>query len=146
MIGIERILATGGAGFLGTHLCERLVEPGLEALCVGDSSTGSRSDVASLLDRPNFEAMRRDVTVPLHVEVDEIHNLACPASPIHDQRDPAQTTGTSVIGAIDMLGLAKRCGAKVFRASTSRIHGDPDVHPQVEGYRDDVRTIGPLSC
>ncbi|MFV0299750.1 MAG: UDP-glucuronic acid decarboxylase family protein, partial [Paracoccus sp. (in: a-proteobacteria)] len=142
----KRILVTGGAGFLGSHLCERLVEQGHEVLSVDNYFTGRRSNIAHLLDRPNFEAMRHDVTFPLYVEVDEIYNLACPASPIHYQHDPVQTTKTSVIGAINMLGLAKRCKAKILQASTSEIYGDPEVHPQVESYWGNVNTIGPRSC
>ena len=142
----KRILVTGGAGFLGSHLCERLVAQGHEVLCVDNYFTGHRSNIAHLLDKPNFEAMRHDVTFPLYVEVDEIYNLACPASPIHYQHDPVQTTKTSVIGAINMLGLAKRTKAKILQASTSEIYGDPEVHPQVEGYWGNVNTIGPRSC
>ena len=142
----KRILVTGGAGFLGSHLCERLVAQGHEVLCVDNYFTGHRSNIAHLLGKPNFEAMRHDVTFPLYVEVDEIYNLACPASPIHYQHDPVQTTKTSVIGAINMLGLAKRTKAKILQASTSEIYGDPEVHPQVEGYWGNVNTIGPRSC
>jgi UDP-glucuronate decarboxylase len=142
----KRILVTGGAGFLGSHLCERLVEAGHEVLCVDNYFTGRRTNVAHLLDRPNFEAMRHDVTFPLYVETDEIYNLACPASPIHYQHDPVQTTKTSVIGAINMLGLAKRVKARILQASTSEIYGDPEIHPQVESYWGNVNPVGPRSC
>ncbi len=146
MSDAKRILVTGGAGFLGSHLCERLVAQGHEVLCVDNYFTGRRTNIAHLLDKPNFEAMRHDVTFPLYVEVDEIYNLACPASPIHYQHDPVQTTKTSVIGAINMLGLAKRVKAKILQASTSEIYGDPEVHPQPESYWGNVNTIGPRSC
>lgn len=142
----KRVLVTGGAGFLGSHLCDRLVAEGNEVLCVDNYFTGRRSNIAHLLGRPGFEAMRHDITFPLYVEVDEIYNLACPASPVHYQHDPVQTTKTSVIGAINMLGLAKRCKAKILQASTSEIYGDPEVHPQVEGYWGNVNPIGPRSC
>jgi UDP-glucuronate decarboxylase len=142
----KRILVTGGAGFLGSHLCERLVEAGHEVLCVDNYFTGRRANVAHLLDRPGFELMRHDVTFPLYVEVDEIYNLACPASPIHYQHDPVQTTKTSVHGAINMLGLAKRTGARMLQASTSEIYGDPAQHPQQEDYWGNVNPIGPRSC
>jgi UDP-glucuronate decarboxylase len=142
----RRILVTGGAGFLGSHLCERLVAQGHEVLCVDNYFTGRRANVAHLLDAPNFELMRHDVTFPLYVEVDEIYNLACPASPIHYQHDPVQTTKTSVHGAINMLGLAKRTRAKMFQASTSEVYGDPSVHPQTEEYWGNVNPIGPRSC
>jgi UDP-glucuronate decarboxylase len=142
----KRVLVTGGAGFLGSHLCERLVEAGDEVLCVDNYFTGRRANVAHLLDRPNFELMRHDVTFPLYVEVDEIYNLACPASPIHYQHDPVQTTKTSVHGAINMLGLAKRVRARMLQASTSEIYGDPHVHPQTEDYWGNVNPIGPRSC
>jgi UDP-glucuronate decarboxylase len=142
----KRILVTGGAGFLGSHLCERLVAQGHEVLCVDNYFTGRRANVAHLLDAPNFELMRHDVTFPLYVEVDEIYNLACPASPIHYQHDPVQTTKTSVHGAINMLGLAKRTRAKMFQASTSEVYGDPSVHPQTEEYWGNVNPIGPRSC
>jgi UDP-glucuronate decarboxylase len=145
MIG-KRILVTGGAGFLGSHLCERLIGLGHEILCVDNFFTGRRANVAHLLDHPRFELMRHDVTFPLYVEVDEIYNLACPASPIHYQFDPVQTTKTSVHGAINMLGLAKRTRAKIFQASTSEVYGDPSVHPQPEGYWGNVNPIGPRSC
>jgi UDP-glucuronate decarboxylase len=142
----RRVLVTGGAGFLGSHLCERLVEQGHEVLCVDNYFTGRRANVAHLLERPNFELMRHDVTFPLYVEVDEIYNLACPASPIHYQVDPVQTTKTSVHGAINMLGLAKRTRAKMLQASTSEIYGDPHQHPQTEDYWGNVNPIGPRSC
>ncbi len=142
----KRILVTGGAGFLGSHLCERLVAQGHEVLCVDNFFTGRRANVAHLLDSPGFELMRHDVTFPLYVEVDEIYNLACPASPIHYQFDPVQTTKTSVHGAINMLGLAKRVRAKMLQASTSEVYGDPSVHPQTEDYWGNVNPIGPRSC
>jgi UDP-glucuronate decarboxylase len=142
----RRILVTGGAGFLGSHLCERLVAQGHEVLCVDNYFTGRRANVAHLLEAPNFELMRHDVTFPLYVEVDEIYNLACPASPVHYQYDPVQTTKTSVHGAINMLGLAKRVRAKMFQASTSEVYGDPHVHPQTEDYWGNVNPIGPRSC
>ena len=143
---MKRILVTGGAGFIGSHLCERLLDQGHEVLCVDNFYTGTRRNVARLLDNPNFELMRHDVTFPLFVEVDEIYNLACPASPIHYQYDPVQTTKTSVHGAINMLGLAKRRRAKIFQASTSEVYGDPTVHPQVEEYWGNVNPIGFRSC
>jgi UDP-glucuronate decarboxylase len=142
----KRVLVTGGAGFLGSHLCERLVADGHNVLCVDNYFTGSKDNIAHLLTNPNFEAMRHDVCFPLYVEVDEIYNLACPASPIHYQFDPVQTTKTSVLGAINMLGLAKRVKAKVFQASTSEVYGDPTVHPQTEDYRGNVNPIGPRAC
>ena len=142
----KRILVTGGAGFLGSHLCDRLVEQGHEVLCVDNYFTGRRANVAHLLDRPRFELMRHDVTFPLYVEVDEIYNLACPASPVHYQFDPVQTTKTSVHGAINMLGLAKRTRAKMFQASTSEVYGDPSQHPQTEDYWGNVNPVGPRSC
>jgi UDP-glucuronate decarboxylase len=143
---MTRILVTGGAGFLGSHLCERLLDAGHEVLCVDNFYTGARRNVAHLLGNPNFELMRHDVTFPLFVEVDEIYNLACPASPIHYQHDPVQTTKTSVHGAINMLGLAKRRRAKIFQASTSEVYGDPAIHPQVEDYWGNVNPIGIRSC
>jgi len=143
---MKRILVTGGAGFIGSHLCERLLAQGHEVLCVDNFYTGARRNVAGLLDNPNFELMRHDVTFPLFVEIDEIYNLACPASPIHYQFDPVQTTKTSVHGAINMLGLAKRRRAKIFQASTSEVYGDPTVHPQVEAYWGNVNPIGFRSC
>ncbi len=142
----KRVLVTGGAGFLGSHLCDRLVEAGHEVLCVDNYFTGARANVAHLLDRPNFELMRHDVTMPLYVEVDEIYNLACPASPVHYQVDPVQTIKTSVHGAINMLGLAKRTRARLLQASTSEVYGDPTQHPQTEEYWGNVNPIGPRSC
>jgi UDP-glucuronate decarboxylase len=142
----KRILVTGGAGFLGSHLCDRLVEAGHDVLCVDNFFTGRRANVAHLLDSDRFELMRHDVTFPLYVEVDEIYNLACPASPVHYQHDPVQTTKTSVHGAINVLGLAKRTRAKVFQASTSEVYGDPSVHPQPEEYWGNVNPIGIRSC
>ena len=137
---------TGGAGFLGSHLCERLLDDGHDVLCIDNYYTGRRANVAHLMDNGRFEVMRHDVTFPLYVEVDEIYNLACPASPIHYQHDPVQTTKTSVHGAINMLGLAKRLGAKILQASTSEVYGDPTVHPQTEGYWGNVNPIGFRSC
>jgi UDP-glucuronate decarboxylase len=142
----KRVLVTGGAGFLGSHLCERLLAQGDDVLCIDNYFTGRKDNVAHLLVDPHFEAMRHDITHPLFVEVDEIYNLACPASPIHYQFDPVQTTKTSVIGAINMLGLAKRLKAKIFQASTSEVYGDPSLHPQPEGYRGNVNPIGPRAC
>jgi UDP-glucuronate decarboxylase len=142
----RRVLVTGGAGFIGSHLCERLLETGCEVLCVDNFFTGSRRNIEHLLDHPRFEILRHDVTFPLHVEVDEIYNLACPASPVHYQWDPVQTTKTSVLGAINMLGLAKRLRGKILQASTSEIYGDPEVHPQQESYWGHVNPIGPRSC
>jgi UDP-glucuronate decarboxylase len=142
----KRVLVTGGAGFLGSHLCARLLRQECEVLCVDNFFTGMRRNVEPLLDEPAFEVMRHDVTFPLYVEVDEIYNLACPASPIYYQRDPIQTTKTSVLGAINMLGLAKRLHARILQASTSEIYGDPDVHPQPEGYFGLVNLAGPRAC
>jgi len=142
----KRVLVTGGAGFLGSHLCERLLKEGNDVLCVDNFFTGTKDNIAHLMGSPYFELMRHDVTFPLYVEVDEIYNLACPASPIHYQHDPVQTTKTSVHGAINMLGLAKRVGAKIFQASTSEVYGDPAVHPQPESYRGNVNPIGPRAC
>ncbi len=142
----KRILVTGGAGFLGSHLCERLLDAGHDVLCVDNYFTGRRSNVAHLIENPRFEVMRHDVTFPLYVEVDEIYNLACPASPVHYQHDPVQTTKTSVHGAINMLGLAKRLRAKILQASTSEVYGDPVVHPQTEDYWGNVNPIGFRSC
>lgn len=142
----KKILVTGGAGFLGSHLCERLLEQGHEVLCVDNYFTGAKANIRHLLENPRFELMRHDVTFPLYVEVDEIYNLACPASPIHYQHDPVQTTKTSVHGAINMLGLAKRVGAKILQASTSEVYGDPSVHPQNESYWGNVNPIGIRSC
>lgn len=144
--GVRKILVTGGAGFLGSHLCDRLVAAGHDVLCVDNLFTGSRSNLTQLLDRRNFEFMRHDVTVPLYVEVDEIYNLACPASPLQYRINPVQTTKTSVHGAINMLGLAKRTGAKILQASTSEVYGDPAVHPQPEDYWGHVNPIGPRAC
>lgn len=142
----KRVLVTGGAGFLGSHLCERLLELGHDVLCADNYFTGARDNILHLLNNPHFEAIRHDVTFPLYVEVDEIYNLACPASPIHYQFDPVQTTKTSVHGAINMLGLAKRVRAKILQASTSEVYGDPSVHPQTESYWGNVNPIGIRSC
>lgn len=142
----KQVLVTGGAGFLGSHLCERLLEDGHDVICVDNFFTGCKDNVLNLFDNPHFELMRHDVTFPLYVEVDEIYNLACPASPIHYQHDPVQTTKTSVHGAINMLGLAKRINAKIFQASTSEVYGDPRVHPQTEEYWGHVNPIGYRSC
>ncbi|MBU3667622.1 MAG: SDR family oxidoreductase [Rhodocyclaceae bacterium] len=142
----KKILVTGGAGFLGSHLCDRLIEQGHEVLCLDNLFTGTKRNIEHLLDHPRFEFMRHDVTFPLYVEVDEIYNLACPASPVHYQHDPVATTKTSVHGAINMLGLAKRLRAKIFQASTSEVYGDPQVHPQTEGYWGHVNPIGIRSC
>lgn len=141
-----RVLVTGGAGFIGSHICRRLLKDGHEVLSVDNYFTGSRRNIQDLLSAPRFEAMRHDVTFPLHVEVDRIFNFACPASPIHYQRDPVQTTKTSVIGAINMLGLAKRTGARILQASTSEVYGDPECHPQTESYWGRVNPIGIRSC
>jgi UDP-glucuronate decarboxylase len=143
---VPRILVTGGAGFIGSFLCERLLDTGAEVLCVDNFFTGRRTNVAHLLDNPRFEVMRHDVTVPLFVEVDQIYNLACPASPVHYQFDPVQTTKTSVHGAINMLGLAKRTRAKILQASTSEVYGDPEIHPQTEEYWGNVNPLGPRAC
>jgi UDP-glucuronate decarboxylase len=142
----KRVLITGGAGFLGSHLCERLLNDGCDVLCLDNFYSGTRDNVSHLLSNPHFELMRHDVTFPLYVEIDEIYNLACPASPIHYQRDPVQTTKTSVHGAINMLGLAKRTKAKILQASTSEVYGDPEVHPQHEDYWGHVNPIGIRSC
>jgi len=142
----KRVLVTGGAGFLGSHLCEKLLGDGVEVLCVDNYFTGNKNNILGLLNNPRFELMRHDVTFPLYVEVDEIYNLACPASPIHYQHDPVQTTKTSVHGAINMLGLAKRISAKILQASTSEVYGDPSVHPQTEDYWGNVNPIGIRSC
>lgn len=142
----KRILVTGGAGFLGSHLCERLLDMGHDILCVDNFYTGAKENVLGLLDSPHFELMRHDITFPLYVEVDEIYNLACPASPVHYQFNPVQTTKTSVHGAINMLGLAKRVQATILQASTSEIYGDPEVHPQTEIYSGRVNPIGPRAC
>ena len=142
----KRVLVTGGAGFLGSHLCERLLHEGNDVLCVDNYFTGRKDNIPHLLGDPHFEAMRHDVTFPLYIEVDQIYNLACPASPVHYQHDPVQTTKTSVHGAINMLGLAKRLGAKILQASTSEVYGDPSVHPQTEDYWGHVNPIGPRAC
>jgi len=143
---MKRILVTGGAGFLGSHLCERLLNEGNEVLCVDNLFTGRKSNVHHLMDNKNFEFLRHDVTFPLYAEVDEIYNLACPASPVHYQFDPVQTTKTSVIGAINMLGLAKRLRIKILQASTSEVYGDPEIHPQPESYKGSVSTTGIRAC
>lgn len=143
---MKRILVSGGGGFLGSHLCERLLNEGNEVLCVDNFFTGNRRNIHHLLDNKNFELLRHDVTHPLYVEVDEIYNLACPASPIHYQFDPVQTTKTSVIGAMNMLGLAKRLKIKILQASTSEVYGDPEIHPQPESYRGNVNPIGIRAC
>jgi UDP-glucuronate decarboxylase len=142
----SRVLVTGGAGFIGSHLCERLIAQGSEVLCLDNFFTGSRRNIKALLDNNNFELMRHDVTIPLYVEVDRIFNMACPASPVHYQFDPVQTTKASVHGAINMLGLAKRVKARILQASTSEVYGDPAVHPQTEDYWGNVNPIGPRSC
>ena len=146
MYSRKRVLVTGGAGFLGSHLCDRLLAAGDEVICVDNFFTGTKDNIAAFKDDPNFEVLRHDVTFPLYVEVDEIYNLACPASPVHYQFDPVQTTKTSVHGAINMLGLAKRVRAKIFQASTSEVYGDPEVHPQTEDYRGHVNPLGPRAC
>jgi UDP-glucuronate decarboxylase len=143
---MKRILVTGGSGFLGSHLCEKLLKEGNEVLCVDNLFTGRKSNIHHLLDHKNFEFLRHDITWPLYVEVDEIYNLACPASPVHYQFDPVQTTKTSVIGAINMLGLAKRLKIKILQASTSEVYGDPTIHPQPESYNGNVSTTGPRAC
>lgn len=142
----KKILITGGGGFLGSHLCERLLNEGNEVICLDNFFTGTKQNILHLMDNPRFEVLRHDVTLPLFIEVDEIYNLACPASPIHYQHDPVQTTKTCVHGAINMLGLAKRTGAKIMQASTSEVYGDPEVHPQVESYWGRVNPIGIRSC
>jgi len=142
----KQILVTGGAGFLGSHLCERLLKDGHDVICLDNYFTGTKSNIVHLMDNPYFELIRHDVTFPLYVEVDEIYNLACPASPIHYQHDPVQTTKTSVHGAINMLGLAKRLNARIFQASTSEVYGDPKVHPQTENYWGHVNPVGQRSC
>ena len=142
----KRVLVTGGAGFIGSHLCARLLEAGHQVLCVDNFFTGTRGNVSALLGHPDFEMMRHDITFPLFVEVDEIYNLACPASPVHYQFDPVQTTKTSVVGAVNMLGLAKRLKVPILQASTSEVYGDPAVHPQTEDYWGNVNPIGPRSC
>jgi UDP-glucuronate decarboxylase len=142
----KSVLVTGGAGFLGSHLCERLLNDGHEVICMDNYFTGNKQNILSLMDNPAFELLRHDVTFPIYLEIDEIYNLACPASPVHYQHDPVQTTKTSVHGAINMLGLAKRTGAKIFQASTSEVYGDPMVHPQTEDYWGHVNPIGFRSC
>ena len=146
MTTMKRVLVTGGAGFIGSHLCERLLGEGADVLCVDNYFTGAKTNITHLMSHPHFEIMRHDVTFPLYVEVDEIYNLACPASPVHYQYDPVQTTKTSVHGAINMLGLAKRVGAKIFQASTSEVYGDPKIHPQPESYWGHTNPIGPRAC
>jgi UDP-glucuronate decarboxylase len=146
MAFIQRILVTGGAGFLGSHLCERLVEQGHDVICLDNFFTSQKYNIAHLLDRPNFEFIRHDITQPLWLDVDQIYNLACPASPGHYQFNPIKTTKTSVLGAIHVLGMAKRCKAKVLQSSTSEVYGDPEVHPQPESYRGSVNPIGPRAC
>jgi UDP-glucuronate decarboxylase len=143
---IKRVLVTGGAGFLGSHLIERLIERGNDVVCVDNFFTGTKPNIEHILAHPRFELIRHDITFPLYIEVDQIYNLACPASPVHYQHDPVQTTKTSVHGAINMLGLAKRLRARIFQASTSEVYGDPAVHPQVESYWGNVNPIGPRSC
>jgi len=143
---LKRIVVTGGAGFLGSHLCERLVEQGHDVICLDNFFTSQKTNVAHLLGRPNFELIRHDITLPIFLEVDEIYNLACPAAPGHYQYNPIKTMKTSVMGAINVLGMAKRCRAKVLQASTSEIYGDPEVHPQPESYRGSVNTLGPRAC
>ncbi|MBD8490902.1 SDR family oxidoreductase [Echinicola sp. CAU 1574] len=143
---MKRILVTGGSGFLGSHLCDRLLKEGNEVLCVDNLFTGRKSNIHHLLDEKNFEFLRHDITFPLYVEVDEVYNLACPASPVHYQFDPVQTAKTSVIGAINMLGLAKRLKAKILQASTSEVYGDPELHPQPESYKGSVNTTGIRAC
>ena len=143
---IRRILVTGGAGFLGSHLCERLVDQNHDVICLDNFFTSQKSNVSHLLDKPNFELIRHDITLPIFLEVDEIYNLACPAAPGHYQYNPVKTIKTSVMGAINVLGMAKRCGAKVLQASTSEVYGDPEVHPQPESYRGNVNPIGPRAC
>ena len=144
--GTKKILVTGGGGFLGSHLCERLLNEGNEIICLDNFFTGTKQNILHLMKNPRFEVMRHDVTVPLSIEVDEIYNLACPASPIHYQHDPVHTTKTCVLGAVNMLGLAKRTGAKILQASTSEVYGDPEIHPQVESYWGRVNPIGIRSC
>ncbi|RNC81638.1 MAG: SDR family oxidoreductase [Phycisphaera sp.] len=146
MSQIKRILVTGGAGFLGSHICERLMDDGHDVICVDNFFTSQKSNVQHLIGKPNFELIRHDVTHPLWLEVDEIYNMACPAAPGHYQYNPIKTMKTSVMGAINMLGMAKRCNAKILQASTSEIYGDPDVHPQPESYRGNVNPIGPRAC
>jgi UDP-glucuronate decarboxylase len=146
MAQIERILVTGGAGFLGSHLCERLVDQGHDVICLDNFFTSQKTNVAHLLNRPNFELLRHDVTQPIFLEVDKIYNLACPAAPGHYQFNPIKTMKTSVVGAINLLGMAKRCRARILQASTSEVYGDPEVHPQPESYRGAVNPLGPRAC
>jgi len=146
MAHLKRILVTGGAGFLGSHLCERLLSEGHDVICLDNFFTSQKTNVKHLLGNPNFELIRHDVTHPIWLEVDQIYNLACPASPIHYQHNPIKTTKVSVMGAINVCGMAKRCGARVFQASTSEVYGDPDIHPQPESYRGNVNPIGPRAC
>lgn len=143
---IHRILVTGGAGFLGSHLCERLVDEGHDVICLDNFFTSQKTNVSHLLDRPNFELIRHDITLPIFLEVDQVYNMACPAAPGHYQFNPIKTMKTSVLGVINTLGIAKRCGAKFLQASTSEVYGDPDVHPQPESYRGNVNPIGPRAC
>ncbi len=143
---IHRILVTGGAGFLGSHLCERLVDEGHDVICLDNFFTSQKTNVSHLLDKPNFELIRHDITLPIHLEVDQIYNLACPAAPGHYQFNPIKTIKTSVMGSINMLGIAKRCGARIMQASTSEVYGDPEEHPQKESYRGNVNPIGPRAC
>ncbi|MCK4792670.1 MAG: SDR family oxidoreductase [Desulfobacteraceae bacterium] len=143
---LKRVLVSGGAGFLGSHLCEKFLQDGYDVLCVDNFYTGSKRNIAHLINEPYFEIFRHDITFPLYIEADEIYNLACPASPIHYQNDPVQTTKVNVHGSINMLGLAKRLNAKILQASTSEVYGDPSVHPQPESYRGNVNCIGPRSC
>ena len=143
---LKRVLVTGGAGFLGSHICERLVSQGHDVICLDNFFTSQKLNIHHLLDEPNFELIRHDVTLPIFLEVDQIYNMACPASPVHYQHDPIATTKVSVMGAINMLGMAKRVGARILQASTSEVYGDPDVHPQPESYRGNVNTIGPRAC
>ena len=142
----NRVIVTGGAGFLGSHLCERLLAEGHEVICVDNFFTGQKRNIIHLLDNPYFEVVRHDICFPLYLEADEIYNLACPASPVHYQRDPTQTTKVNVNGSTNMLGLAKRIGARILQASTSEVYGDPTVHPQTEDYWGNVNPIGPRSC
>ncbi|SMP63436.1 UDP-glucuronate decarboxylase [Neorhodopirellula lusitana] len=143
---IERILVTGGAGFLGSHICERLVDQGHDVICLDNFFTSQKTNVAHLLERPNFELIRHDITLPIHLEVDQIYNMACPAAPGHYQYNPIKTIKTSVLGSINMLGIAKRCGARILQASTSEVYGDPEQHPQTESYRGNVNPIGIRAC
>lgn len=146
MAEIKRILVTGGAGFLGSHMCERLVADGHDVICLDNFFTSQKTNVAHLLDAPNFELIRHDITLPIFLEVDEVYNMACPAAPGHYQYNPIKTIKTSVMGAINLLGMAKRCGARILQASTSEVYGDPEVHPQPESYRGNVNPIGPRAC